>query len=273
MGSKKKPQKSAAKRPAKKAPTKKAPVKKAPARKSVTKKAPAKTRVATKPVRRGTKSPARRAAKPATRKVAKAGAGRASRQSPAKKVLLPRKSPGARRASAPRSSGQKQVSELPRTVVARLCVSSADAAIAFYTMAFDAFEVYRIDGPGGNVLHAMLRIGDSVLHLQDEMQGAPLQSPSALAGVSASLDLHVPDVDATFARALAAGAELVQAVEDTFWGDRAGTITDPFGHVWTIATHVREMTPAEIQAAATEFSAAAAVPEPEEEWQPTGPMA
>jgi PhnB protein len=130
-----------------------------------------------------------------------------------------------------------------------ICKGAADA-IAFYAQAFDAVELGRLPGQDGRLLHAMLRIGDSALMLTDEYPEQNELGPQALKGSPVTIHLYVPDVDATVARAVAAGARVTMPVSDMFWGDRYGTLEDPFGHRWSVATHVRDLTPEEIAAAA-----------------------
>ena len=130
-----------------------------------------------------------------------------------------------------------------------VCRGAADA-IAFYVKAFGAVELARLPGPDGRLMHAMVRIGDSPLMLVDEYPEQGGASPVALKGSPVTLHLYVPDVDAAFARAVAAGARATLPVADMFWGDRYGRLEDPFGHQWSLATHVRDVPAGEIMAAA-----------------------
>jgi len=125
-----------------------------------------------------------------------------------------------------------------------LIVDNAAQAIDFYQRAFGAAELFRLPGPGGKVMHAEVKIGDSPVMLADEMEG--YRGPRALGGTAVSLMIYVNDVDRVFAQALAAGAKEQRAVADQFYGDRTGTLVDPFGHVWSIATHVEDVAPEEI---------------------------
>jgi PhnB protein len=127
-----------------------------------------------------------------------------------------------------------------------LTVDSAQQAIDFYTRAFGAKEIMRMDGPPGKISHAELKIGDSILMLGDEMPGAGGRTPRSLGGSSVNIFLYVDDVDTIFDRAKAAGARVDMPVDDMFWGDRYGKLTDPFGHSWSIATHKEDVTPAEM---------------------------
>jgi PhnB protein len=127
-----------------------------------------------------------------------------------------------------------------------IAVEGAARAIAFYAAAFGARERMRLAMPGGDrIAHAELEIGDSVVMLADPWPEAGFRAPEGEA-VSASLHLYVEDADAVFARALAAGATEVQPMETKFYGDRSGTLRDPFGHRWNITTHVEEVSPEEI---------------------------
>ena len=134
------------------------------------------------------------------------------------------------------------------TVTPYLSVRGAAAAIDFYRRAFGAEEVFRLDAGNGLVGHAEIRIGDSVMLLADELGGSPQRSPSSLAGTSVAVRLFVDDVDACFARALAAGGVQLRGVADQFYGDRNGALRDPFGHVWIVGTHIEDLTPEQIAA-------------------------
>jgi PhnB protein len=116
-------------------------------------------------------------------------------------------------------------------------VRDATKALAFYLEAFAAEELMRFEGPPGRIAHAEVKIGDSHVMLADENPEEGFVGPQTLGGAGVSLMLYVRDVDATFARAVAAGATVRRPVADQFYGDRVGTLTDPFGHVWSIATH------------------------------------
>lgn len=129
-----------------------------------------------------------------------------------------------------------------------ICAGASDA-IAFYVRAFGAVELARLPGPDGQLMHALIRIGDSHLMLNDEFPDFGALGPKARGGTSVTLHLYVPDADASFARALEAGAAVVMPLADQFWGDRYGVVADPWGHHWSIATHVRDMSAEEIQAA------------------------
>lgn len=133
-----------------------------------------------------------------------------------------------------------------------VCRNAAEA-IAFYGKAFGAVELSRLPGAEGKLMHAMVRIGDSSLMLVDEFPDCGAFGPQSLNGSPVTIHLYVTDVDATVERAVAAGAKVTMPVSDMFWGDRYGRIEDPFGHQWSIATHIRDLSPQEIQAAAATF--------------------
>ncbi|MFJ7158735.1 VOC family protein [Streptomyces sp. NPDC101118] len=139
-----------------------------------------------------------------------------------------------------------------RSVVPHIAVADAVAAIDFYRRAFGAREDFRVDAPGGGVLHAEVSIGGSVLMLGDvsteEAEGAAFTSPAALGGgTTVTLHVFVPDVDALAARAAAAGAEVVQPPTDMFHGDRTAVLRDPSGHLWVFLTHVEDVPEEELR--------------------------
>jgi len=134
------------------------------------------------------------------------------------------------------------------TVTPYLVVKGGAQAIDFYARAFGAEELFRLPGPGGVLGHAEVRIGDSVVMLADEHPDMGYRGPQSLGGTPVSLLLYVTDVDARFQKAVAAGAKELRPVKDQFYGDRSGTLVDPFGHVWTLATHKEDLTPEQIQA-------------------------
>ena len=145
----------------------------------------------------------------------------------------------------------KPIPDGMHTVTPHLVCAGAADAIAFYQKAFNAIELSRLPGPGGKLMHAMIKIGDSSLMLTDEMSDCGSLGPNALKGTPVTLHIYVNDVDAFVARAVAAGATLTMPVQDMFWGDRYGLLVDPFGHQWSVATHLRDLSPAEIQDAMT----------------------
>ena len=127
-----------------------------------------------------------------------------------------------------------------------LIVTGAAAAIAFYQQVFGAKLRLRLDAPGGKVGHAELEIGDSLVMLADENPEMGALAPLTVGGTPVGLHLYVPDVDAVAAKAVAAGAALKRAVENQFYGDRLGSLVDPFGHLWHISTHIEDVSPEEI---------------------------
>lgn len=147
------------------------------------------------------------------------------------------------------SNPVKPVPEGFRTVTPYVIVSDAAAAIDFYRRAFGAAEVMRHTDASGNIRHAEIRIGDSLLMIAGEFDyaGIVARTPLSLGGASLHLYLYVEDADALFRQALAAGAKEATPVQDQFYGDRTGGLTDPFGHVWWIATHVEDVSPEELQ--------------------------
>ena len=125
----------------------------------------------------------------------------------------------------------------------------ANAAMDFYVRAFGAIDHGRLPGPDGKLMHGIMQIGDSSLMLVDENPEWRMNSPLALGGTAVTLHLYVADADAALAQAVEAGATLTMPAADMFWGDRYGQVRDPFGHMWSIATHIRDVSPEEIQAA------------------------
>ena len=139
------------------------------------------------------------------------------------------------------------------TVTPHLVVQGASEAIEFYAKAFGAEELYRMPGPdGSSVMHALLQIGDSFVMLNDEFPDMNVISPESLKGSAVTIHLYVEDVDSVFSQAIAAGAQESMPVEDTFWGDRYGKLIDPFGHHWSIATHIEDLSPEEVETRAAE---------------------
>jgi PhnB protein len=147
-----------------------------------------------------------------------------------------------------------------RTVTPYLIVKGAAEAIEFYKHAFGATEMLRMADPQGRVGHAELRIGDSVIMLADEHPSMGYRSPRSLGGSSVSILLYLPDVDTVFERALKTGARSQRPVMNQFYGDRSGTLEDPFGHLWTVATHVEDVAPEEMRRRAEAAMQAGATP-------------
>ena len=137
-----------------------------------------------------------------------------------------------------------------------LVVKGPAKAIYYYKQAFGAQERERMPGPNGTIMHAELKIGDSTLMLADEMPQMGTVSPASLKGSPSSLYLYVEQVDAVFDRAVQAGATVQMPVADMFWGDRAGSLVDPFGHRWMIGTHIQDLSSDEIRRRGQEFMAA-----------------
>jgi PhnB protein len=132
------------------------------------------------------------------------------------------------------------------TATPYLIVKGAARALDFYKQAFGAQELMRFPMPDGKVGHAEIKIGNSPIMLADEFPEMGHKSPESLGGSPVSIMLYVPDVDKTFAQALKAGGKELQPLKDQFYGDRSGTLTDPFGHVWTVATHKEDVSPEEM---------------------------
>ena len=128
------------------------------------------------------------------------------------------------------------------TITPHLVVKGAAQAIDFYKQAFGAAEKARMPGPGGMIMHAEIKIGDSWIFLADEMPGMGNKSPQTLGGSAVTLHISAADCDAMFRQAVAAGATVRMPLMDMFWGDRYGQVADPFGHVWAISTHKEDLT-------------------------------
>ena len=139
-----------------------------------------------------------------------------------------------------------------------LSIRGAAQAIEFYKKAFGAAEVMRMPGPDGKLGHAEIRIGGSRIMLSDEYEGMQFLGPESRGGTTVHLHVYVKNADAMVERAVAAGAKVIRAVQDQFYGDRLGTLQDPFGHVWHLATHVEDVPPAEMKKRAAEMAAKAA---------------
>ena len=131
------------------------------------------------------------------------------------------------------------------TITPHLIVKGAAEAIEFYKKAFGAEEVMRMPGPGGMVMHAELRIGDSHFMLNDEFPSFGKMGPKSIGGTPVTIHLYVTDVDALYGRAVKAGAKATMPIADMFWGDRYGQVEDPYGHQWSLATHKEDLTPEE----------------------------
>ena len=139
-------------------------------------------------------------------------------------------------------------------------MSPCSEALDFYVKAFGAKVTSKMPGPDGKMMHAEMKIGDSIVMLADEMPPRPGQAgsrktPKNAGGTTGGVMLYVKDVDAVFDRAVAAGATAAMPLQDTFWGDRYGQVEDPFGHIWAMATHQRDVTPKEMRQAMAQMGA------------------
>lgn len=147
----------------------------------------------------------------------------------------------------------KPIPENMHTVTPHLVCERAVEAIDFYRRAFGAEDQGQLMSKDGKLMHAMIRIGDSAVMLMEENKAWGAIGPASLGGTPVTLHLYVRDVDAAFAKAVAAGAISKMEPMDMFWGDRYGVLNDPFGHSWALATHIKDLTPEEIAAAASQM--------------------
>jgi len=143
----------------------------------------------------------------------------------------------------------KQIPDGMHSVTPHLICAGAANAIEFYKKAFNAVEEVRLAGPQGRLMHAMIRIEGSAVMLVDEMPEWGALGPKSLKGSPVTIHLYVEDVDAFVKRAVAAGAKITMPLDDMFWGDRYCKLEDPFGHHWSVATHLRDLSPEEIKQA------------------------
>jgi PhnB protein len=141
----------------------------------------------------------------------------------------------------------KPVPDGYHTVTPYLIAKNATDALEWYKKAFGATEKMRLAGPGGSLMHGEITIGDSVVMLADEMPDMGIKSPESLGGAGVSIMLYVEDVDTAFARAIAAGGKELRPLADQFYGDRTGTLMDPYGHTWTIGTHTEDLSEEEVE--------------------------
>ena len=139
------------------------------------------------------------------------------------------------------------------TITPYLAVENASEAIDFYQRAFGAQERVRMDGPGGAIMHAELQVGDSMIMLSDPFPQSSTTPPKQLGGTSVSIFAYVENIDDVYKQAIDAGASSLMEPDDMFWGDRFGSVQDPFGHSWTIATHIEDVEPEEMQRRSEEF--------------------
>ena len=146
-------------------------------------------------------------------------------------------------------STAKPVPEGFHSVSPAMVIKNAAEAIEFYKKAFGAEVVTRLTGPNDSVMHAEIKIGDSMVMIGEEWPGHHVQSPTSVSGTTITLHIYVEDVDAAHERAVAAGAKEIMAPANMFWGDRFSSVTDPYGHSWSLATHIQDMTDEECQRA------------------------
>ena len=151
----------------------------------------------------------------------------------------------------------KPIPEGYHSVTPYLIVRGAAEAIDFYRRAFGAVELFRFPSPDGKIGHAEIKIGDSPIMMADEYPDMGYKGPQTIGGSPVSLMIYVEDVDTVFNQAVAAGATIKEALQDKFYGDRIGTVTDPFGHVWHISTHKEDVSMDEMQERMKEHTAAA----------------
>jgi PhnB protein len=145
------------------------------------------------------------------------------------------------------ASKTRPIPEGYHSVTPYLIIKGAAGAIDFYKRAFGATELLRMPQADGRIGHAEIKIGDSHVMLADEYPEMGHRSPQTLGGAGVSLMIYVDNVDEVYKRSIAAGAKEVQPLKDQFYGDRSGTLQDPYGHVWTVATHVEDIEPEEIE--------------------------
>ena len=141
----------------------------------------------------------------------------------------------------------KPIPEGYHNVTPYLFVRAAPLAIDFYKNVFGATEIMRMPGPNGKIMHAELKIGDSIVMLADENPGTGMMSPQTVGGFSAGLHVYVENVDAIMQKAVENGAKPLHPIKNQFYGDRSGSLLDPFGHMWSVATHVEDVSPEEIK--------------------------
>jgi PhnB protein len=166
-----------------------------------------------------------------------------------------------------KKAAKKKVQPIPKNypvLTPYLCIKGAAQAIEFYKKAFGAKERMRMPAPGGMIGHAELEIGPSLFMLSDEFPHGGTGSPTSLNGTTATMMVYVKDVDAVFAKATEAGATVVKPVQNMFYGDRSGSLKDPFGHHWMVATHIEDVSPKEMMKRSKEAmeKMAAGAPQP-----------
>jgi PhnB protein len=141
----------------------------------------------------------------------------------------------------------KPIPEGYHNVTPYLYVRAAASAIDFYKKVFGATEIMRMPGSNGKIMHAELRIGDSIIMLADENPQTGVMSPQTIGGFSVGMHLYVENVDQVIQKAVESGAKLLRPIKNQFYGDRSGSLLDPFGHMWTVATHVEDVSPEEMK--------------------------
>jgi PhnB protein len=141
----------------------------------------------------------------------------------------------------------KPIPEGFHNITPYLFVRSAASAIDFYKNIFGATEIMRMTGSNGKIMHAELRIGDSIVMLADENPQTGVMSPQTIGGFSVGMHLYVENVDQVIQKAVESGAKLLRPIKNQFYGDRSGTVLDPFGHMWSVATHVEDVSPEEMR--------------------------
>ena len=144
-------------------------------------------------------------------------------------------------------SAVKPIPEGYHNVTPYLFVRSAASAIEFYKSIFAATEIMRMAGPNGKIMHAELKIGDSIVMLADENPQTGVMSPQTIGGFSVGLHVYIENVDAVIKKAVESGAKLLRPIKNQFYGDRSGSLLDPFGHMWSVATHVEDVSPEEMR--------------------------
>jgi PhnB protein len=153
------------------------------------------------------------------------------------------------------TASAKPVPDNFHTATPSLVVRNAAKAIDFYKKAFGAEELMRMPSPDGKIMHAEIKIGDSIIFLSDEIPNMGGKAPESVGAYTGGIYLYVPDVDEVFQRAVDAGGKPTGSVNDMFWGDRVGHFVDPFGHAWTVSTHVADLTEVEMEKGAQDFYA------------------
>ena len=146
--------------------------------------------------------------------------------------------------AASKTKGVQRVPEHMHTITPHIVVKGANDAIEFYKKAFGAIEHYRMPMPDGTIMHAEIQIGDSVFFMNDEMMGT--KSPQSIGGSPVTIHLQIEDVDSLWNQAVAAGCQVTMPLADMFWGDRYGMLVDPFGHCWSMASHIEDVPPEEM---------------------------